>query len=67
MKSNFHLILFFTSKTKKDKLAYLCYGNIFCNFKGIYCLFISTMNFIGRVTLLFANNYLTEYRITMKF
>ena len=25
------------------------------------------MYFIGRVTLLFANNYLTEYRITMEF
>ena len=24
------------------------------------------MYFIGRVTLFFANNYLTEYRITMK-
>ena len=27
----------------------------------------STMYFIGHVTLFFANNYLTEYRITMKF
>ena len=26
-----------------------------------------TMYFIGRVTLFFANNYLTEYRITIKF
>ena len=25
------------------------------------------MYFIGRVTLFFANNYLTEYRITMEF
>ena len=25
------------------------------------------MYFIGRVTLSFANNFLTEYRITMKF
>ena len=27
----------------------------------------TTMYFIGRVTLFFANNYLTEYRITMEF
>ena len=27
----------------------------------------STMYFIGRVTLFFANKYLTEYRITMEF
>ena len=27
----------------------------------------ATMYFIGRVTLFFANNYLPEYRITMKF
>ena len=26
-----------------------------------------TMYFIGRVTQFFANNYLTEYRITMEF
>ena len=26
-----------------------------------------TMYFKGRVTLFFANNYLTEYRITMEF
>ena len=25
------------------------------------------MYFIGRVTLFFANNYLTEYRVTMEF
>ena len=25
------------------------------------------MYFIGRATLFFANNYLTEYRITMEF
>ena len=25
------------------------------------------MYFIGRVTLFFANNYLTQYRITMQF
>ena len=31
------------------------------------CLFASTMYFKGRVTLFFANNYLTEYRITMEF
>ena len=29
--------------------------------------FVPTMYFIGRVTLFFANNYLTEYRITMEF
>ena len=29
--------------------------------------FRTTMYFIGRVTLFFANNYLTEYRITMEF
>ena len=28
---------------------------------------VGTMYFIGRVTLFFANNYLTEYRITMEF
>ena len=27
----------------------------------------TTMYFKGRVTLFFANNYLTEYRITMEF
>ena len=27
----------------------------------------TTKYFIGRVTLFFANNYLTEYRITMEF
>ena len=26
-----------------------------------------TKYFIGRVTLFFANNYITEYRITMEF
>ena len=29
--------------------------------------FETTMYFIGRVTLFFANNYLTEYQITMEF
>ena len=28
---------------------------------------LTTMYFKGRVTLFFANNYLTEYRITMEF
>ena len=28
---------------------------------------LTTMYFIGRVTLFFANNYLAEYRITMEF
>ena len=32
-----------------------------------YCPALPTMYFIGRVTLFFANNYLTEYRITMEF
>ena len=30
-------------------------------------IWLTTMYFIGRVTLFFANNYLTEYRITMEF
>ena len=30
-------------------------------------LFWSTVYIIGRVTLFFANNYLTEYQITMEF
>ena len=29
--------------------------------------YVPTMYFISRVTLFFANNYLTEYRITMEF
>ena len=32
-----------------------------------YLILITTMYFKGRVTLFFANNYLTEYRITMEF
>ena len=28
---------------------------------------LPTMHFIGRLTMLFANNYLMEYLITMKF
>ena len=32
-----------------------------------YYFYEATMYFIGRVTLFFANNYLTEYRITMEF
>ena len=32
-----------------------------------YIMHVTTMYFKGRVTLFFANNYLTEYRITMEF
>ena len=30
-------------------------------------IYLVTKYFIGSVTLFFANNYLTEYRITMEF
>ena len=48
---------------------FLQYTNIFEKMSPIDHLkhFLPTMHFIGRVTLFFANNYLTEYWITMEF
>ena len=40
------------------------FGNTLINFAFV---FAATMHFIGRVTMLFANNSLIECLITMKF